>query len=413
MYPVSTPLAIVLDRVRRNPRAALRLDRMLGAIDADEIVETDEAGMEQLLTERELLGNSGRTGAFRLERDPVLIFGTYRWDDEEKTAALRAVHPSLGAPLLLGTDPWTHRDHAMFRRDYGYVCQSAWEVHAAYGCLHACDYCHVPPYFAIMLDMEELATRLRTFGETIPEQRLYKFDNYTDTIALEPEYGASETLVNMFADWQDRYLLLYTKSDNVDHLLDLDHKGGTLVSWSLGSETVARKIEKKTPSLDARIGAMERCQEAGYPVRARISPITPVHDWRTEYAALIDSLLRRVRPDVITIDVIGWMTAVQMQDALDVDLLADEYADEIARQAAKELPVHGKHLFPHEMRAEILRFVIEEVRTRVPEQAISLCNETAEMWRELNPLIGMTPGNYVCCCGPTSTPGNKLLTVTS
>jgi spore photoproduct lyase len=413
MYPVSTPLAIVLDRVRENPNAVVRLERILGAINADEIVETNEAGVERLLTERDLIGMPGRTGAFRLERDPVLIFGTYRWDENEEAEELKSAHPSLRAPLFFGTDPWTFRDHRMYRREHNYVCQSGWEVHSAYGCLHACDYCFVPSYFNIMLDIDELADRLRSFGETIPEQKLFKFDNYTDTIPLEPEYGASETLVNMFADWQDRYLLLYTKSDNVEHLLNLDHKGKTLVSWSLSCETSAREIEKKTPSPDERIKAMEQCQAAGYPVRARISPTIPVRDWRTEYATLIDRLLQRVRPEVITIDVLGWMTAVQMQDALDTGLFADEYADEIARQAAKELPVQAKHLFPHEMRAEMLRFLIEEVQRRVPDQAISLCNETTDMWRELSPLIRMTPGNYVCCCGPTSTPGNKLLTVTA
>tara|TARA_B100001971_G_C17925321_1_gene399890 strand:+ start:135 stop:290 length:156 start_codon:yes stop_codon:yes gene_type:complete len=51
-----------------------------------------------------------------------------------------------------------------------------------------------------MLNLEELAEKVRAFGETIPEQNLYKFDNMTDTICLEPEYGASEIMVNMFAD---------------------------------------------------------------------------------------------------------------------------------------------------------------------------------------------------------------------
>jgi len=262
-----------------------------------------------------------------------------------------------------------------------------------------------------MLDLEELADRLKVFGETIPKQQLYKFDNYTDTITLEPEFGASEIMVDLFANWPNRYLLLYTKSDNVDHLLGLDHRGKTLISWSLGSKTVAQLIEKRTPPMEERLVAIEKCEAAGYPVRVRISPICPVRNWRSEYAELIEQLLDRVHPEVISVDVIGWMTAAQMKDAIDTDLYADEYRAEVDRQVREDIRIRGKHMFPHEMRAEILRFVIEEIHRRNPDQAVSLCNETADMWREIGSLTGMTPGHYVCCCGPTSVPGNPMLTV--
>ena len=413
MYHISTPLVVILDRIRTDPRAEARLNRMLDAIHADEVVETDDAGLARLLVARGLVGTkSGRTGAYHMDRAPVLIFGTFRWDTEDEAESrLRTAYPELHAPLMLGTRPWTFRDHREFRRVNNYVCQSAWEVHVAHGCLHACDYCHVPPYFPIMLDLEELADRLKAFGETIPDQQLYKFDNYTDTITLEPEFGASQIMVDLFANWTDRYLLLYTKSDNVDHLLDLDHRGKTLVSWSLGSETVAQFIEKRTPSMEERLVAMEKCEAAGYPVRARISPICPVRNWRTEYADLIEQLLDRVNPDVISVDVIGWMTAAQMVDAIDTELFADAYRAEVDRQVREGIQTRGKHLFPHEMRAEILRFVIEEIHRKRPNQAVSLCNETADMWRELGTLTAMTPAHYVCCCGPTSVPGNPLLSV--
>ena len=405
MYEVSTPEVIVVDRVRRDALASARLDRMLEAITFERMVEVDDAGLAEIVEQRGWRGPRRRTGQLRMTRDPVLIFNTFRWPTPDEAAELAAQYPALAAHMLLGTGAWTFRDHTRYRRSHDYVCQSAWELHCAYGCLHACDYCHIPPYFNIMLNLEELAERVREFGEGLPGQKLYKFDNGTDTICLEPEYGASEIMAPVFADWPERYLLLYTKSDNVDHLLGLEHKGHTLVSWSLNCDTVAERIEKKTPSLDARIAAMEKVRRAGYGVRARISPMCPVKNWREEYDDAVRRILDGTKPDVITVDVVGWMDASQALDALDVSLFDEEYAAFVRRMADEGVRTKGKHLFPHEMRAEMLRRVIGEIRRLRPEVPVSICNETVDMWRELGPMIGMSPENYVCCCGPTCVPG--------
>jgi len=383
---------------------------MMRSISADRVIETDDAGLAQIIAERGWRSGPRRTGQFRMTRHPAIIFGTFQWLDREQFQRLEATHPLLGGDLLLGAGSWGLRDSTVFRREQSCVCQSAWEFHCALGCLHACDYCHIPPYFTIMLNLEELAERMRSFGETIPHQKLYKFDNGTDTITLEPEYGASEIMVNMFAHWPGRYLLLYTKSDNVDHLLGLDHDGHTLICWSLNCETAATKIEKNTPSLDRRIEAMVKCQQAGYPVRARISPMIPVRGWREEYRELVEQLLSRVRPEVISVDVVGWMHPEEMLDALDVSLYEEPYASQVERLAEQGFRTNGKHLFPHELRAEMLRHVITEIKRVRLEQPVSLCMETTAMWKELGPLTRMTPENYACCCGPTSVPGHPMLT---
>jgi hypothetical protein len=262
-----------------------------------------------------------------------------------------------------------------------------------------------------MLDLEKLAERLWEFGETIPWQKLYKFDNQTDTICLEPEYGASEVMVSLFARWPDRYLLLYTKSDNVDHLLNLDHRGHTLISWTVSCETVASRIEKGTPSLERRILAIEKCQKAGYPVRVRLSPICPIRNWRDENRDMIRQLLSRTMPEVISIDVLGWMSIEQMRDGMDVSLFDAEYVAALDRLQAEGFRPKGKHVWPHALRRRILESVVEEIQRCRPGQPVSICMETTDMWRDLGSGIGMTPQDYVCCCGPTSVTGHPLLSL--
>ena len=64
--------------------------------------------------------------------------------------------------------------------------------------------------------------------------------------------------------------------------------------------------------------------------------------------------------------------------------------------------------FPHEVREGIYRFFIEKIREVSPGTPVVTCLETPEMWSALGAELGMDPENYICCCGPSSTPENPL-----
>ena len=309
---------------------------------------------------------------------------------------------------------WGFRDGRSLLEARNDVCQNAYELHSAWGCLHACDYCNIGEFLNIVVNLEEIVEHLDPLLDANSWLQLYKYDNQTDTITFEPEYGASELMVQYFARRQNEYLMLYTKSDNVDHLLDLDHQGHTIISFTISCDTVARKIEKNSPTTSERIEAARKCQEAGYVVRARFSPIVPIKNWREENAAMIQEFLTRVKPDVVTMDVLAHLEYDRLVECFDISLLDDGYV-EIARElfsgehpGESFCPV-GKQMFPHEARADIYQFFIERMHQVDPELPISLCDEMPEMWEEFaDDLVG-TPSDYVCACGPTSVPGNPLL----
>ena len=210
--------------------------------------------------------------------------------------------------------------------------------------------------------------------------------------------------------------MLYTKSDNVEYLADYEHNGNTIVCWTVSCDTVSRHIEKNAPPMVDRIAAARFCQDAGYTVRARFSPIIPVRNWREENAEMIGEYLSIVQPDVLTIDMFKWIKPHEIREIFDVSLWDEEYlgyADRYAAMDPDERPLgiipNGKQIFPHHARAEVYRFFLERIRELSPDTPVALCGETPEMWRELGPELRMAPDNYVCACGPTSVPGNPLL----
>lgn len=408
MYDIPTDAVYVCERVDEDHHAVARLERMLSTLRPRRVTRVTDAELAQVAAREHWDGvcHDARTGAHVTTRARTVIFNRFVWDEAARREVLRA-HPALE---ILGWRPFTYRKQ--WNHEWC-VCQPAWEVHSLNGCPHACAYCHVHQWLHVMLDLEVLVERLRAKMATIPAQQLYKYDNLSDQITLEPEYGASALLVPFFGQIDlhpPKYLLLYTKSANVDHLLALAHHGRTIVNWSLSPPTQSTRIEHFTPSTRARIEAMRKCAEAGYQVRVRFSPIIPVHDWRREYRETIQALFAAVRPDVVTLDVVGFMSPEGFLASLPVDLIDPAARATVERLAGTDRRWQ-KHLFPPETRAGIYNAIYQEIRAVDARVPVSLCNETFEMWEAVAAhwQPRMEPEDYACCCGPTSVPGNKWL----
>jgi len=418
VYAIKTPAVYVHERVKDDPRCVERLERMMPCIETAQppVVVNDEelsAVSERHNWMGEMSGK--RTGQLKRTGDPIIVFNRFRWVEPDEMAELKSTYPNLANYYFLGDGAFAyHNGRATLKTQRG-VCQNAYILHSAWGCLHICDYCNIGSVLNIMLDMEEFVERLDGLVTANPWLQLYKYDNHTDIPAFEPEYGALKLLVDYFATQDDKYLLIYTKSDNVEYLADYDHRGQTIVCWTLSCDTVSRKVEKGAPPMADRIAAAKLCQDAGYTVRARFSPIIPVRNWRRENEQMLESYLSAVRPDVLTMDMFKHIEPRSVREMFDVSFWDEEflaYVDEFAAMDSAERPQdiipNGKQIFPHHARAEVYRFFIEQVQRRSPGTRIALCGETPEMWEELHAELGMDPSNYVCACGPNSVPGNPL-----
>ncbi|HOX37783.1 MAG TPA: hypothetical protein PL033_07325 [Candidatus Brocadiia bacterium] len=410
MFPLKVRDVIITERVV-SPESRTAADRILSMVEAQSVRRMDDAQLNDFLIQDFASRSSGRTGQSRNNQELILILNAFSWPSDEEARDKRARLPALGGiPMLMGQGAWTFRDAASLRRHSNGVCQSAFEVHCAYGCCHDCRYCHVGSHINLMLNMGELAGRLEAFMPRIPWQRLYKFDNYTDQICYEPELGASKTMVEFFAGQRDRYLLLYTRSDNIAHLLDLEHRGHTIINWSLSTGRQAALLEPAAPTPQARIEAMRRCAEAGYRVRVRLSPIVPLAGWEDDITELAATLLSRVSPDLITLDVVGWMTARQMSECMDIGSFAPDARKEVETLLeTRPDTIRGKHLLSHELRTRIFERTLDAFRGIDPGVRLSICMETPEMWETMGERLGMKPGGQVCCCAPTSAPGHPML----
>ena len=406
MLPLSASKVLIVDGVEDDPRMRERAGRLRSGIAADEVRHVSDEELSEI-AERELTG-LGRHG-MRADIEPVVIFNRFRFDDSEDEERHRIeAFPALNVSKLNGYGGFEWRDSgsAGYRETTGLVCQPAWQLHTIVGCHFRCAYCHLGWFLNVMLNMEEFVSRLDECLAGCPTQTLFQYDNHTDTVCFEPEYGGARLLIEYFAGKPGRALELYVgKSEHVDFLLDYDHRGHTVCCWSLGGRSQCEEFEKGSASMEGRIEAVRKCQEAGYPVRVRFSPIIPVRGWRDELREMIELLFAAARPDVITFETIRFLDYAQMRELFDLDLLDGDFV--LTMQQAQGKP-HGQGCeMPDDYRRHVYQFVIAELERVSPRTPYAFCREKRDLWEHFADDFarhGQHPDDYVCNCGPYSAP---------
>jgi hypothetical protein len=378
MLEIPAKTVYIDPEVYTHPNCQMRLNRMLPYIRYQELKEYDSAAREKVAN----IG-SRRHGKDDFGDEAIIVFTTF---DKNRL------------------DFYYHwRDEAKHHQG---VCQPGLELNLVSGCIFRCAYCGFGRVVIFYLDLEQFMSHLNMVFAKYPEQRLFKFSNMTDLPPFEPELDAIPPMITRFGTEATRYLLLFTKSDYVAFLKKLDHRGHTIVSWSLSGDTASRLIDRRTPSMRERIAAMELVQQAGYPVRARLSPIIPVRDWRKEYTTLFEYLYQKVQPDMVTLELLGWMEFKDMANIFDLDLL-DPVAIMSAEKAADSMKEIPWGPFTDELHQEVYQFCIDTSHRLSPKTPISVCHGTKTVWNSLGRLMKMNPENYLCNCGPDSAPGGK------
>jgi spore photoproduct lyase len=257
-----------------------------------------------------------------------------------------------------------------------------------------------------MLNVEDFVARLDGWLTQCPDQTLFQYDNWTDTVCFEPEYGGARLLIGYFAQKPGKALELYVgKSDHVDFLLDYGHRGQTVCCWSLGGRTQSVEFEWRAAPMAARIEAMRKCQNAGYPVRVRLSPIIPVRGWRDENREMIDLLFRTVQPDLVTIETLRFLNYEAMARSFDLSLLDEDFV--AAMRGFSGQPCASGCEVPDEFRERVYEFILAEVERVSPATPVAFCREKRTLWEVFADSFSrhsQYPDAYVCNCGPFSAP---------
>jgi spore photoproduct lyase len=306
---------------------------------------------------------------------------------------LLSAHRQGKQTLVLGV----HNSAVRFSREQGNTCPNYWHF-SPYGfCPYDCKYCYLAgtpgvkfsPTVKIFLNIDQMLGQIGKIASKLTEPTAFYLGKLQDGLALDSLTGYSRIMIPFFAGQKYARMVVLTKCGNIENLIDLEHGGHTILSWSLNPTEVSRIFETNVPSVLNRITAMKKCSEAGFPIRAVVMPIIPVENYRQIYTDFLKYLLSNIRLERITLgQICSYSTALQLTN----QKLGPD--NPIAARLQKTKSPDGRLRFPMQLRIRVYEHLIRTIRKIQPDLQIALCLEEQTIFEGL----GMTSSIGCCNC---------------
>lgn len=274
-------------------------------------------------------------------------------------------------------------------------CAKFYKLTAYNNCNFWCEYCYLYltfrtcPVSTHFVNYDRMFKDVEKFDrQSIPDAlRVLNLGELGDPLAVDDVTGLSEQLVPfMPAHAPHTKLLFLTKSDCVRNLLQMQHGGQTIVSFSVNTDKVWQYLEHRTPSPTDRLKAARKVQDAGYEVRLRIDPVVRYSTWEKDYHRLTEMIFDHVEPSRITV---GEYRPAQ---GLSSHIKTRFPESSLLKVNDSLITEAGKLRYPREYRIEMFRAIADGIRRCDKKVQIALCKETPQVWK----AAGLN-GKGLCC----------------
>jgi len=265
------------------------------------------------------------------------------------------------------------------------VCCNYFVINYASNCHMECSYCYLQshlnfPYMTVYANCEDLLSELQVAFSESP-QRSFRIGTgeLADSLALDLLTSYSVPLVEFFAGQKNAVLEFKTKSNCVENLLDLEHGGRTVVSWSMNPRFIQEREEHKTATISERLEAAERCVEVGYPVAFHLDPLIFYESWEVDYKHLIEEIFDRIPTSSVS-----WisMGSLRMTGPLK-EMMRKRFPNSFLPLGELVPSEDGKMRYFKPIRVGMYRKLLDWIRDKNSEIPVYACMESPSVWREV------------------------------
>ena len=247
----------------------------------------------------------------------------------------------------------------------------------AFNCIYECEYCYLQGYFhtpdiVFFINHEDILAEMKPIIENSDSPPWFHSGEFSDSLALSHLTQELELYFDFFHHHSQAMLELRTKSVNLAALQALNPTPNIIVSYSLSPHRQIKEMDRKTPSLKARLKAIAILVERGYYVGIHFDPIVDSPDLGEEYRELIKELCRVLpteRLSYLSLGVVRFTSSVYRQ-------MEKNYPhSQILRQELIK-GLDGKVRYSHPHRNKIFSQVKSLCLDQgIPEEKIYLCME--------------------------------------
>lgn len=262
------------------------------------------------------------------------------------------------------------------------ICCNYFVVSYAWNCHLECTYCVLQSYLDsdalfVCTNIDELQDEVKERLEHSPD-RIFRIGTgeLADSLALDHITGYSRSLVPFFGSLPNGILELKTKTDQIANLKGLDHRGHTIVSWSMNSKRICRTEELKAPAFEERLAAALQCQEWGYKLGFHFDPIIYSEGWESEYRDAVNEIFSAVDPGKI-----AWVSLGALRFTPHLrELIRWRFPKSKAPYGEFVPGHHGKLRYFRPLREEMYRKMRSWIHQKAPQLLVYLCMESRAVW---------------------------------
>jgi spore photoproduct lyase len=258
-------------------------------------------------------------------------------------------------------------------------------INAITNCPMDCSYCVLQgylnnPFLTLYTNWDDLLQEIDVFllGDRPTLHRLGTGE-LSDSLALESIFPFSQFLIPFFSEKVNGILELKTKSANVNSLLHLNHRGRTVIAWSLNPPKIIEEEEMRTALLDERIEAARKCQEKGYPLGFHFDPIIYHEGWEKEYQGTILQLFKKIDPKRV-----AWVSLGGFRYPPKFKAVAEDRFPKSKVFLGELIPGRdAKFRYLKEIRVGMYQEMIGWLKEVDSDLFIYLCMESEEVWEKV------------------------------
>jgi len=327
--------------------------------------------------------------------------GTYEKENQRRSAGNSVCDPEPAQEKLFGLNKKKQRKfgfvlrkrhtsfiHYFDKTPPGIICPHFYILAFANGCPYKCDYCYLNltlrhwPEPTVFANTARMFQEIRDWIYATEKPSVLNAGELSDSLVWDKEIKLTQSLIPIFASQNKHKLLLLTKSANISELAKLTPSDSVITSFSLNSQEVSNKYEKKSPPPSARLNSAKTLKQLGFRVRLRIDPIIPIPNWKEGYTELIEQI-NNIAPETITLGTLRFFPALKHRATGN---------KEVFNYAVDNNDPDARWRLPIDQRIEIYTHFFNHLTPAIKK--IGLCKETLKVHQILN----LNHKNPTCNC---------------
>lgn len=169
-----------------------------------------------------------------------------------------------------------------------------------YNCIYDCRYCFLQGMYSsanyvLFVNYEDFSNEIENTIYKYKSDDVTFFSGYDcDSLALENVTHFMTYILPLFKKYPNALIELRTKSVQLQPMISIPVLENCIVAYSLIPEAISKLLDKKTPSIQRRIGAMKKLSQAGWKLGLRFDPLIHGRDWKDLYRGLIEDIFKDI-----------------------------------------------------------------------------------------------------------------------